>query len=423
MHHVVRHAAACAMTFLPVAAAAQGFGAIAAQLGEARRVAATDSARAIALADSAHAAAPGHPQVVYSRAITYALAGHVEGAREGVRRLLRWDARYAQRLLRDSTMRAVRAAFDTLEIARVAEAAGRAVSPGAPWATIDEPDLVPEGMTYDPRTRAVLVGSMHKRKILAIAPDGRVSERVAPGTAGLGSVVGIHVDARTGTLWATSNPRYDTPTDSTPARLYAFDAATGAFRASYAPDGAGPFFLNDLTTAPDGSVYVTDTQGARVWRLAPGATQLERFVAAGPLLAPNGITVSDDGRHLFVADADHVRVVSLADGRWWRLAEPDSVNAAGIDGLAFTGNALVGHHPLAFWRVARYELNAGRTAIVRRELIEANTPDGRTSTTGEVADGWYVFLGNTQLDRMNARTIDRATMEPVRLYRVHLPAR
>ena len=420
---VTARLAAVALLCAPAATEAQSFGDHAAKLGEARRLASVDTAHAVALADSALAGVPDHPQFVYSHAITMARVGRTKEAAAGVRRLLRWDARFAQRVLRDSAMVAVRAGFDTVAIARAAESASGAISGGTVWATIDERDLVPEGAAYDPKTRSMLVSSMHKYKIVAIGPDGQTSERVAPGTAGLRSVVGIHVDARTGTLWATSNARYDTPTDTAQAKLFAFDAETGAFRASFAPDGPGPYFLNDITTAPDGSVYVTDTQGARVWRLAPGGTKLERFEGTGPLLAPNGITISDDGRHLFVADADHVRVVSLADGKRWRLATPDSFSTAGIDGLAFAGNALIGHHALAFQRLARYELNPQRTAVVRRDLIDANTPDGRTSTTGEVADGWYLYLGNTQLDRMNARTIDPATMDPIRLYRVRLPAR
>jgi hypothetical protein len=32
----------------------------------------------------------------------------------------------------------------------------------------------------------------------------------------------------------------------------------------------------------------------------------------------------------------------------------------------------------------------------------------------------YVFIGNSQIDRMNLRTIDAATMEPIRIYRVRI---
>ena len=67
--------------------------------------------------------------------------------------------------------------------------------------------------------------------------------------------------------------------------------------------------------------------------------------------------------------------------------------------------------------MARYPLDERWRRIVGRELIEANTPDGRTSTTGEVVGSDYVFIGNSQIDRMNLRTIDAATMEPIRIYR------
>ena len=425
-------AAAAALIVLaaPAAAAAQGSVALFARLQEARRAAdAGDHARAVALADSVAARMPDHPQVVFSRALVLARAGRADDAAREVRRLAAWDGRYAQRALADSALAPVRARLADLDVAAGAERAGRPVARAHAWATLAERDLVPEGTAWDPATRSVLVGSLNKRKILAIAPDGTARDRVPSGSAGLASVVGIHVDARRGVLWAASNPRYDQAGDSTPAMLYAFDAATGRFRSQHPAPAPGPHFLNDVTTGPDGTVYVTDTRAARVWTLRPGAAALEPLAAAGELLGPNGITISADGRHLFVADVDHIRVVALSGprrGASWRLAVPDSINVADADGLAFVGggtaagDALVAHHVLAFWRVARYRLNADHTAIVGRELIEANTPDSRTATTGEVAGDHYVFIGNSQIDRMNAGTIDSATMQPVRMYRVPL---
>jgi hypothetical protein len=121
---------------------------------------------------------------------------------------------------------------------------------------------------------------------------------------------------------------------------------------------------------------------------------------------------------LFVADADRIQALDIRAGSTWRLATPDSVNVAWIDGLAFAGGALIAHHPLSFWRIARYSLEPGWRRIDGRQLLEANTPDGRTSTTGEVVGDDYVYIGNSQIDRMNAKTIDAATMEPIRIYRV-----
>ena len=48
------------------------------------------------------------------------------------------------------------------------------------WAVLEERDLVLEGTAWDPATRSVLVGSLNKYKVVAIAEDGSVSDRVPP---------------------------------------------------------------------------------------------------------------------------------------------------------------------------------------------------------------------------------------------------
>ena len=401
---------------LPIAAAAQTPQAL---MTETRReIVAGNTVRALRLLDSLDAVVPDHPNVPYLRAHALGRAGRMTEAAAVIRKLLGRDPRYAQLALRDSSVMALRRDFPTVD--SLAAAASRPFTAAAVWAAIAERDLVAEGTAYDPATRSVLVGSLNKHKVVAIAPDGSVSDRVAPGAGGVRSIVGIHVDSARGILWAASNARYDTPADSTPSALFGFDARTGAIRRRLPLPEAGAHFLNDVVASGDGTVYVTDTQAGRVWRALPGDTALHAFGVVGPLVAPNGITISSDSRVLFVADVDHVRGVDLSSGETWRLAAPDSVGMSGIDGLAFADGELVAHHPIGFWRVARYPLDARWRRIVGRTLIEANTADGRTSTTGEVVGSDYVFIGNSQIDRMNANTIDAATMEPIRIYRVRL---
>jgi outer membrane protein assembly factor BamB len=391
-----------------------------ARMPEVRRaINAGNAAAAFTLLDSIAAVAPEHPSVVFLSAHANGLAGRHAKARADIAKLLRWDARYARAALRDTTVAALRSEFPQVDsLARLAE---RPVSLGSVWATIAERDLVAEGTAWDPATQSVLVGSLNKHKIVAIARDGSVTDRVAAGVNGLRSVVGIHVDSARGTLWAASNPRYDTPADSTTSALFAFDARTGVFRSRLGVPGPGRHFLNDVTTSPDGTVYVTDSEG-HVWFAPPGASELRELTALGRVLAPNGITISADGRVLFVADVDHIQALEIRTGSTWRLATPDSVSVAWIDGLAFAGGALIAHHPLSFWRIARYRLDPSWRRVEARQLLEANTPDGRTSTTGEVVGEDYVYIGNSQIDRMNAKTIDATTMEPIRIYRVRLPS-
>jgi hypothetical protein len=373
-----------------------------------RLIVAKNAAGALSLIDTLAAQVPGHPNGPFLRAHALGLAGRMDEAAAEIEKLLRWDARYARLALRDSNVIALRSRFPAVD--SQATLAERPVATATVWAT-----------AYDPATRSVLIGSLNKHKIVAIAPDGSVSDRVPANASGLRSVAGIHVDSTRGTLWAASNARYDTPADSTRSALFAFDARTGAFKARLQVLESGPHFLNDVVTGPDGTVYVTDTQARRVWYARPGETELQPVVFN--VFAPNGITISRDGRILFVADVDGIKARELGTFSQWRIATPDSVNISGIDGLAFVNGALVAHHPLQFWRVARYQLDASFRNITGRTLIEANTPDGRTSTTGEVVGSDYVFIGNGQIDRMNLRTIDAATMEPIRIYRVLLSAR
>lgn len=393
-----------------------------AQMAETRKaIVAKDTARAFTLLDSIRAQTPDHPNYIYLRAHANGMAGRQEEARADVEQLLRWDPRFARAALRDTNVVSLRKAFAHVDsLAKLAE---RPVSGGAVWATLGERDLVPEGTAWDSRTRSVLIGSLNKYKIVAISSEGHVTDRVAAGAHGLRSVAGIHVDSARGVLWAASNSRLDTPADSMQPALFAFDAATGAFKARLSVPGTERHFLNDITTGPDGTIYVTDTQGGRVWSAAPGSTELRELDALGRVLAPNGITISSDGRTLFVADVDHIRALDLSSGVAWRIAAPDSVVVSGIDGLAYYGGALIAHHPLANWRIARYSLDPARKRIVERTLIEANTEDGRTSTTGEIAGVDYIYIGNSQIDRMNARTIDAATMDAVRIYRVPMTHR
>ena len=375
--------------------------------------------RAVHLADSLAGVLPGHPSIILTRAVVLARAGRLDDARAAVLRLRQWDPRYARRALEDSALAPLRGMLVSDDITSLAARADRPVARGQAWAVLEERDLVPEGTAYDPATRSVLVGSLHKNKIVAIDASGRASDRVPAGRNGLRSVVGIHVDSARGILWATSNSRFDDQSDTTSSALYAFNAATGAFRARYPLPSGGAHFLNDLTTTPDGTVYVTDSQDGRVWVLKPGKTVLESFTEGG-LLFPNGITTSADGRHLFLATGDHIRVFPLSGGEPWKLEVPDSINVTGIDGLAFVGDALIAHHPLGYWRIARYALGPGHRRITGRVLFEHMTPDARTSTTGEVVGAEYAYIGNSQIDRMNTKTIDSARMDPIRMYRVPL---
>src|SRR5262245_9001848 len=102
-------------------------------------------------------------------------------------------------------------------------AAARAASPTVNRAAvafrIKEPDLVPEGLAYDPRTRSLFMGGLYAKKIVAIDKKGRVRDFATADAP----VLGMKVHA--GELWAVTS--WPDATRSPRSTVACFDLRTG----------------------------------------------------------------------------------------------------------------------------------------------------------------------------------------------------
>src|SRR5690606_18137037 len=100
-------------------------------------------------------------------------------------------------------------------------------------------------------------------------------------------------DAR-GLLWVCSNPNLfarETGTSS----LRAFDLASGELSAAYDFPADEPAACNDIAVAPDGTTWVTETSGGRIFILRPNAKELELFARGEELVGIDGIAFAGDG--------------------------------------------------------------------------------------------------------------------------------
>src|SRR3981189_1688216 len=68
----------------------------------------------------------------------------------------------------------------------------------------EEKDLIPEGLAYDAKQNLFYLGSLHRKKIVKIDSEGRVSDFVPAGRHALLPVVGIRLDPTDGTMWANT---------------------------------------------------------------------------------------------------------------------------------------------------------------------------------------------------------------------------
>jgi len=238
-----------------------------------------------------------------------------------------------------------------------------------------------EGITYDP-VEDVFYFSGGADKLLRVDRNGTTTDfPIEPfGTSGR---LGMDVDAERRQIW-TVNAALREPGASA---LSVYDLRDGRLvRRVTLGTAKEPAFFNDMTLLRDGTAFVTDTNRHQVYRLAPGAESFELWAAG--FRWPNGITVSNDERKLYVADFRGVEEFDLATKSRRLLPTDTPVN--GIDGLVAHGESLIGiHNVLGRPRVVRIVPGNDRV-----EVLEGGNPLLNRPATGVVAGTDYVFMAN-----------------------------
>ena len=341
---------------------------------------------------------PDDASVLYQVAAQYARDGRNADALQILERMERTRAGLVPRLRDGFATLAGDPRFQAL-LARI-----RAQNPPVLHAKIayrlDEGDLVPEGIAWSERRRELYLGSI-KRKIVAIAEDGRVRELVAPATGGLGAVIGIRVDDARGELWAVSEIIQE-PLPGAVVGVFCFRLADGALVRKFPIGKDQGKLLNDLAVTPDGAVYVTSTENGALLRIHPKTRKVETFLPPGALPDPNGITVGGDGDVLYIAGWYGLTRVDLATRERTLLAKPADVADGCLDGLYRSGRDLVGvqncvHDP---GRIVRLALAPDGRRIERAEVLESANPLFDGITTAAIAGDRLFFVANAQFRKV-----------------------
>ena len=301
---------------------------------------------------------------------------------------------------------------------------------------IEEKELIPEGIAYDPRARVFYVGSTFKRKIVSVDEKGVARDFTAEAQDGLLGALGMKVDAERRLLWVISS----NAGGSMPGRglgrdclgcsaVFKYDLRTGSLVKKYAlGNKPAVHFLNDLTLDPRGDAFITDTVTGDIYLASRGKDELELFTSLGEKAYPNGIDLSADGRHLFVAAAGGIRAVSLRDRTSRTLRLPDGVSPAVVDGLYFYKGSLVAVQPFAEQRkLVRYYLDKGANAVVKVEVIEPEHPLFRQPTTGVIVGRDFYYIANSQLQYFRSiykpdAAYDKGQLQSVVVLKVALKA-
>lgn len=163
-----------------------------------------------------------------------------------------------------------------------------------PAITLQGYGLFPESIASDAAGN-LYIGSNPGVVFRARAGDTMARPWIVPDAAnGLATVFGVLVDDARGLLWVCSNPRQGQP-GGAPA-IKSFRLSTGALVASYPLAVEGPAMCNDMTVAPNGDVYASETLGGRILMLANGATAFTEWARDPEFASADGIVWGGDGQ-------------------------------------------------------------------------------------------------------------------------------
>ena len=281
--------------------------------------------------------------------------------------------------------------------------------------TVPATDLFPEGLAYDAASRVFYMGSMHHRKIVAIAESGAVSDFVQEGAVpNLLPVGGVHVDPSDRSVWAATDGPEFVHFDSRGTLLDRFRYTDG-----------GDHLFNDLVLRGSRDIYLTDTRGNGVYRFDRATHRFAPLRFGRTLFGPNGITLSSDENRLYVADSLGVIAVDLRTSEA-RDVDPGPHNTlAGMDGLYFYKGGLVGvQYGTGAFRVIHSALSADGLRATSTDVLETRTPLVSFPTTGAIVGDRFYYIANTGIANLDAdRIVDPARLEPVHIAVVPLGGR
>ncbi|MFJ8671931.1 SMP-30/gluconolactonase/LRE family protein [Streptomyces sp. NPDC093589] len=300
---------------------------------------------------------------------------------------------------------ALAAALPSADAAQAAP--GTAPAPRSPvHAVHDLPDhrAYPEGIARDPRTGDLYVGSFATGAVYRITPGQRGATTFLPaGADGRATANGLKVD-RAGRLWVTDSS----------AGVAVYDLHRRTLLARFDVAGDTPSFVNDLTIAPDGSAYLTDSRRAVVYRVTRDeldrasagsghGTLTARYDLSGALTphAPdaytlNGIVADPSGRYLLTVDStagDLFRLDLAAGGIRRVTLHGGSMLLA--DGLDLRHGILRAAHNTRN-AVSRWRLSPDKTTA--RMTREVTDPSLQVPTT-LVRQGGRTLVVRSQFDK------------------------
>lgn len=199
--------------------------------------------------------------------------------------------------------------------------------------------VFPEGIAVDEESGDFFVGSTTDGTIFIgnAKSSNDASVFLAGGGDGRTDVRGMKV-AKNGRLYVSGGAL---------GKVFVYDIASKSLLASFAT-GLTPSFVNDVTIAPNGDAYFTDSQSPAIYRLSADLSSFTRFtdfvgssVVYGPGFNLNGIAATADGAYVITVQSNTGKLIRIdLSSKQVLEINLDGANAGSGDGILLKGRTL-----------------------------------------------------------------------------------
>jgi hypothetical protein len=343
---------------------------------------------------------PGHPRLMYNLAAANALTGHSAEALKWLDSVAKMGLIYPA--AEDTDFASIKESAEFKGIVKKFELNKAPLINSVPAFTLREKGFIPESVAYDPKTKTFYLGSVYKRKIVAIDQSGAAKD-FATESAGLWSVMGMKVDAERRLLWVCTAAHLQmsnyNPEENGNSAILKFDLQTGKLVKKYLlANKPKAHWLGDLVLNSAGEVFASDSISPAVYVIRRDRDELELFLENKDFVSLQGLAFAKGEKVLFLADySNGIFAIDVASHKVTRLPGPSDATLLGIDGLYHhRGNLIAVQNGVNPMRVIQVVLNPEMNRIEGVETLEANNPVFDEPTLGVLDKDSFYFIANSQ---------------------------
>jgi hypothetical protein len=345
---------------------------------------------------------PAHPTATYNLASALALRGQPEAAIDTLESLADMGLVFDPGADADFAALKDRRGFNSVrrQFARNQEPRGAADR----VFRLKSPTFIAEGLAFDEERGHFYVGSVHERRIQRVLRDDTEVDFVAEG---LWAVLGMTTDPERDLLWvataALPQMRDARLEELGRSAIVGYRLKSGEEKHRFVlDDGPGPHQLGDVIVH-EGTVYTTDSRAGLLYALDPKTGKFQALTKPGALVSPQGLVVSRDQDHLYVADySQGLFRYTFDSGALQSVEAGKGISLYGIDGLYRLRDDLIAiQNGIRPHRVVRLQLGGSRPKVRKLSVLAANLKAFDEPTLGVVVEKDFYFVGNSQWSRFD----------------------